>query len=79
VDGLTLVGRGSLAHRLWRQPAVNVLGIDAPPSEGSAAQLVPHARAKIGISLAPGQDVERAYELVCDHLMHSVDWGARFR
>ena len=31
LDGVSLVGSGTLADRLWTRHAISVLGLDAPP------------------------------------------------
>ena len=36
LDGVELIGSGSVADMLWARPAVTVLGIDFPPVSGSA-------------------------------------------
>jgi acetylornithine deacetylase/succinyl-diaminopimelate desuccinylase-like protein len=71
-----LLGRGSLTHRLWARPAIAVLGIDAPPTRGAAHKLVPVATAKISIRLAPGDDTQRAFQAVAEHLRRRAPWGA---
>ena len=45
LDGVQLVGDGSVSDMLWARPAVTVLGIDAPAVLGSSASLVPRAAA----------------------------------
>jgi cysteinylglycine-S-conjugate dipeptidase len=71
-----LLGRGSLTDRLWAQPAVAVLGIDAPPAENAAHKLVPVAAARISIRLAPGDDTQQAFRAVEEHLRDHAPWGA---
>ena len=73
---MRLLGRGSLTRRLWMRPAIAVLGIDAPPTADSAHKLVPIARAKISVRLAPGDDTQRAFRAVEAHLRKRVPWGA---
>jgi acetylornithine deacetylase/succinyl-diaminopimelate desuccinylase-like protein len=74
--GVRLIGRGSLTARLWTRPAISVLGIDAPAIRDATNQLVPSARAKVSLRLAPGQDPERAAEALAEHLRASAPWGA---
>ena len=76
--GVSLMGTGTLAHRLWGRPAVAVLGIDAPPTAGAANKLVPVARAKISVRLAPGDDTAKAKAAVEEHLLSlaRAPWGA---
>ena len=66
---VSLMGTGTLAHRLWGRPAVAVLGIDAPPTAGAANKLVPVARAKISVRLAPGDDTAKAKAAIEEHLL----------
>lgn len=77
LDGVELVGTGTIAERLYTHPAITVIGLDAPPVATAANALVPHARAKVSVRLAPGDDPERAFGLVCDHLLASAPWGVR--
>ncbi len=77
LPGVELVGTGSIAERLYSRPAVTVVGLDAPASATAANALVPVARAKVSVRLAPGDDPERAFALVRDHLQAHAPWGAR--
>lgn len=74
VPGLVLGER--FAERLWYQPAISVLAIDAPPVSEAINQLVPVARAKVSMRIPPGQDVGGATQLLSDHLRAAVPWGA---
>ena len=71
-----LLGDGSLTTRLWFKPAIAVLAIDAPPLSQAINQLVPVARAKVSMRIAPGQDPETAREALVAHLEAAVPWGA---
>jgi acetylornithine deacetylase/succinyl-diaminopimelate desuccinylase-like protein len=77
VDGLELLGDGSLTSRLWTRPAVAVIGIDAPGVAGSINQLIPVALAKISVRIAPGDDPGRAMEALVNHLESNAPWGAK--
>jgi acetylornithine deacetylase/succinyl-diaminopimelate desuccinylase-like protein len=74
--GLSLLGSGTLAHRLWARPAIAVLGIDAPAVSTAVHKLVPVARAMISVRLAPGDDTQRAMDAVEKHLRGQAPWGA---
>jgi cysteinylglycine-S-conjugate dipeptidase len=74
--GVRLLGQGSLTDRLWARPAVSVLGIDAPATADAAHKLVPVATARISIRLAPGDDTQRAFGAVDEHLRRRAPWGA---
>jgi acetylornithine deacetylase/succinyl-diaminopimelate desuccinylase-like protein len=77
VPGLEPIGNGDWTTRLWAKPSISVLAMDAPPIREAINQLVPVARAKVGIRLAPGQDGEFAMQAVQRHLETNLPWGAR--
>jgi acetylornithine deacetylase/succinyl-diaminopimelate desuccinylase-like protein len=72
-----LIGSGSIADRTLSKPAINVLAFEAPRVIDAANQIVPTARAVIGLRLAPGDDPVRASGLLRDHMLASVPWGVR--
>jgi acetylornithine deacetylase/succinyl-diaminopimelate desuccinylase-like protein len=77
LDGVRLIGGGTISDRTWAKPAVSVLGIDAPPSGAAPNALVPAAKAKISVRLAPGDEPKSAYAAIRSHLEKYVPWGAR--
>jgi acetylornithine deacetylase/succinyl-diaminopimelate desuccinylase-like protein len=77
LDGVELTG-GEDAHlleKLWMRPNVTLIGLDAPPVAQSSNTIVPSARARVSVRLAPGQDAERASDLLCAWLRDHVPWG----
>jgi cysteinylglycine-S-conjugate dipeptidase len=74
--GVQLLGHGPISHRMWGQPAISILGIDAPAVDGAAHQLVPSARARISVRLAPGDDAQRAFVALEKHLHSHAPWNA---
>jgi cysteinylglycine-S-conjugate dipeptidase len=79
VEGVRTIGTGSLVDRLWTRPAVAVLGIDAPAVERASNTLVPAARAKVSLRLAPGDDAGKALDALAAHLEQHAPWGAQVR
>ncbi|WP_433381284.1 dipeptidase [Actinoplanes sp. CA-142083] len=77
LDGVRLIGAGSIASRNWTQPSISVLGIDAPPTDAAPNALVPTAKAKIGVRVAPGDDAEAAWQALRTHLEQHTPWGAQ--
>lgn len=77
LDGVRTIGSDSLLSRMWTKPSATIIGIDAPTVETASNTLVPTARAKVSVRIAPDQDDERAFELVKDHLLANTPWGAR--
>ncbi|MGX4735721.1 M20/M25/M40 family metallo-hydrolase [Kitasatospora griseola] len=77
LDGVALLGSGSVADRLWARPAVTVLGIDCPPVVGSAAAVPARARARVSLRVPPGTGATAAAEALEAHLKAAAPWGAR--
>jgi acetylornithine deacetylase/succinyl-diaminopimelate desuccinylase-like protein len=77
LDGVELIGKGTITDRIWTKPAIAVLGIDAPRTFESANALQPTAKAKISVRLAPGDDPKSAFAAIRAHLEKNVPWGAQ--
>jgi acetylornithine deacetylase/succinyl-diaminopimelate desuccinylase-like protein len=75
VPGVRLIGSGSIADRVWTGPAIDVLGIDAPAIAGSSNQIVPVARARVSLRLAPGDDPVAASDALRRFLLDAAPWG----
>ncbi|TGA85421.1 M20/M25/M40 family metallo-hydrolase [Streptomyces sp. MZ04] len=75
LDGMPLVGSGSLGERLWSGPAITVIGLDAPSVEHAASAVVPHARAKLNLRFHPLQDPKDAQAKLVDHLRSLTPFG----
>ncbi len=76
IEGLELIGRGSIKSRLWSRPSISILAIDAPPVAEAINQLVPVASAKVSMRIPPGQDTDAALEALKTHLRANLPWGA---
>ena len=77
LDGVRLTGTGGLTARLWAGPAIAVTGIDAPSVAAASNTLVPVARAKVSMRVAPGDDAAAARDALVAHLEAHAPWGAR--
>ena len=77
LDGVTQIGTGSVANRLWAKPAITVIGLDTTPIEKSSNTLIPSARAKVSMRVAPGGDARRHLEALTRHLEQNAPWGAK--
>jgi len=75
--GTRWIGAGSAVERLWARPAITVTGIDVPKVDGASNTLVPVARARVTIRLAPGDTSANAIARLQEHLDKHVPWGAR--
>ncbi|MFL6002965.1 MAG: M20/M25/M40 family metallo-hydrolase [Nocardioides sp.] len=79
LDGVDLIGSGSLTSRLWRSPALSVVGVDAPGVDDAGMVLVPAARARLALRIAPGDDPTTARDALVTHLETHAPWGAQVR
>ena len=77
LDGVDLIGTGSILSRLWTKPSITTIGIDATSIDKASNTLAASAAAKISVRLAPTQDPAAAFELVKAHLESHAPWGAR--
>jgi acetylornithine deacetylase/succinyl-diaminopimelate desuccinylase-like protein len=75
--GIEWIGEGSVVERLWTRPAISITGLDAPKVAGASNTLVPAARAKISMRIAPGDTTANALECLRAHLEERVPWGAQ--
>jgi cysteinylglycine-S-conjugate dipeptidase len=76
LDGVQLTGTGGLTDRLWAGPAVAVIGLDAPSVKAASNTLIPAARARVSMRVAPGDDAARARDALAAHLRAHAPWGA---
>ena len=77
LNGVDLIGTGSLGTRLWSKPSVTVIGIDAPSINASANILIPKAAAKISMRIAPDADPRCELQILMDHLRSVAPWNVR--
>ncbi|CAM5655923.1 Dipeptidase OS=Streptomyces tendae OX=1932 GN=GUR47_28830 PE=4 SV=1 [Streptomyces tendae] len=77
LDGVELIGSGSVADRIWARPAITVLGIDCPPVVGATPSVQASARALVSLRVPPGVDAAEATKLLRAHLETRTPWGAR--
>ncbi|NJP43850.1 dipeptidase [Actinacidiphila epipremni] len=77
LDGVELVGTGTVADRLWARPSVTVVGIDAPPVIGATPSVQATAGALVSVRIPPGMTAEQAGTALREHLLAAAPWGAR--
>ncbi|OCB26759.1 dipeptidase [Mycobacterium intracellulare] len=76
LDGVSEIGSGSVPQRLWAKPAITVIGIDTTPIDKASNTLIPRARAKISMRVAPGGDAAAHLDALTAHLQSHAPWGA---
>jgi len=77
LDGVQEIGSGSVAQRLWAKPAVTVIGVDVTPIAQASNTLIPRARAKVSMRVAPGGDAAEHLAALTRHLEQHAPWGAQ--
>jgi acetylornithine deacetylase/succinyl-diaminopimelate desuccinylase-like protein len=77
LDGVDLLGDGTVSDMLWARPAATVLGIDCPPVVGSAAAIQPRAKARINLRVPPGMDPVKAQDALIAHLEAAAPWNVK--
>ncbi|EUA01457.1 peptidase M20/M25/M40 family protein [Mycobacterium kansasii 824] len=61
LDGVSEIGSGTVPQRLWAKPAITVIGIDTTSVAAASNTLIPRARAKISLRVAPGVTPSRIW------------------
>jgi acetylornithine deacetylase/succinyl-diaminopimelate desuccinylase-like protein len=75
LDGVSLLGDGTVADMVWSRPAVTILGIDCPPVVGSAPAITPRAAARLNLRVPPGTPIGEAAEALVSQLHTAAPWG----
>jgi acetylornithine deacetylase/succinyl-diaminopimelate desuccinylase-like protein len=75
LPGIEWIGDGSAVERLWTRPSLSITGLDAPQVDGASNTLVPAARCKISLRVAPGDTTANALSCLRSHLEAHVPWG----
>ena len=77
LDDVREIGSGTVAERMWAKPAITVIGIDTTPIAKASNTLIPRARAKVSMRVAPGGDAAEHLAALRRHLEQHAPWGAR--
>ena len=77
LPGTQQIGDGSILDRIWTKPALTVIGIDGQTVALSSNTMLPSAKAKISLRIAPGEQPEQALALLKGHLEANLPFGAR--
>ena len=75
-EEINLFDAESISKRLWLEPALDVLAIDAPPVKEAVNLVIPKATAKISLRLPPTEDPEHAMKMLEEHVMNNIPWNA---
>ncbi|NTU72369.1 MAG: M20/M25/M40 family metallo-hydrolase [Coriobacteriia bacterium] len=77
LPGVDVIGDDSIATKLWSKPVISVIGIDAPSVAEAGNVLIPSARAKVAMRIAPGADPRHELDLLEAHLRAAAPWNVK--
>jgi acetylornithine deacetylase/succinyl-diaminopimelate desuccinylase-like protein len=77
LEEVELLGSGSLGSRLWSRPSISAIGLDMTTIDGSSNVLIPEARAKLSMRIAPDSDPLPQLAALVRHLETHAAWGAQ--
>lgn len=78
-DEINLFETDSYSKRLWLEPALSVLSIDAPGVDESINLLIPSTKAKVSLRLPPTENPEHAMKMLEEHIKKNTPWGAKVK
>ena len=76
-EDINLFELDSISKRLWLEPALSILAIDAPSTQEAVNLLIPNAKAKVSLRLPPTENPEYAMKMLEEHIMKNIPWGAK--
>ena len=79
LEGLPLMGTGTLGSRVWTGPAITVTGIDVPSVDKAVNSVSPYARASLNLRVHPQQDAVEAQAALIRHLEEAMPFGTRLQ
>ena len=78
-EEINLFETDSYSKRLWLEPALSVLAIDAPGVDESINLLIPSTKAKVSLRLPPTENPEHAMKMLEEHIKKNTPWGAQVK
>ena len=78
-EEINLFETDSYSKRLWLEPALSVLAIDAPNVDESINLLIPSTKAKVSLRLPPTEDPDHAMKMLQEHIEKNTPWGAQVK
>ena len=77
LPGTKRLGEKGLTQQIWGEPAVTVIGVDAPTVALSSNTAQPSVSAKVSLRIAPSQDPAAGLKALQDHLLANAPFGAQ--
>jgi acetylornithine deacetylase/succinyl-diaminopimelate desuccinylase-like protein len=76
LEGVELIGKGSILNRLWNSPTLTVTGIDLPPVNEASNTLLPSVRARLSLRIPPTIDARSAADAVISYFRDHLPFNA---
>ncbi|MGZ4149689.1 MAG: M20/M25/M40 family metallo-hydrolase, partial [Actinomycetota bacterium] len=76
LPGTEVLAPAGIGSRLWAEPSISAIGIDATSIAGASNVLQPEAKAKLSMRIVPGTDPEAELDALARHLRTHASWGA---
>jgi len=79
LDGVRFAGEPGYSpyEQMWHRPALAISALEAAPLKGASNQIVPSARARVGIRTVPDMSSKEVAEALCTALRERAPWGVR--
>lgn len=77
LDGVDLVGDGSISSMLWSRLSITVIGMDCPSVAEAANTVQPEAAARVSMRVPPGIDSKAAEKALVTHLKAVAPWNVQ--
>jgi acetylornithine deacetylase/succinyl-diaminopimelate desuccinylase-like protein len=78
LEGIELIGEGSISSRLWEKPSATLTAFDATSTEKVSNTIAASTKAVVSIRFAPSQDIKKGVELVLKHLEKNIPFGLNY-
>lgn len=75
LDGVDLVGDGSISSMLWSRLSITVIGMDCPSVAEAANTVQPGAAARVSMRVPPGIESKAAEDALVAHLKAVTPWN----
>jgi acetylornithine deacetylase/succinyl-diaminopimelate desuccinylase-like protein len=77
LDGVDVIGGGTVADALWARPVATVLAIEGPAIKDVTASVQAEARAVVNLRVPAGIDAADAQQRLVEQLTAAAPWNAR--
>jgi len=79
IDGVSLAGEPGFNpyELMWHRPALAISALEAAPLKGASNQIVPSARARVGLRTVPDMDADKTASMLCEALKKDPPWNVQ--